>query len=88
VSLFFVNDHVVAKKVGRNIPFDIFRVALPSPPHTPIEGFAERASDVMALYGAVKLQVDYTFNGQRAEDAIYNTLADHLSASRSWAVVS
>jgi hypothetical protein len=77
VSLFFVADRLVAKRVGQDIPIDIFRVNLPSPPDaTGEEGFVRvgmKASDVKTLYGAARLEVAYTFNGQAAEHAIYQT---------------
>jgi len=80
VSVFFVADRVVAEQVRGDIPVDIFRVLLPSPPNTTSEeedeGFVlvgMNASDVKARYGAMFLDVNYTFNGQPAEHAIYET---------------
>ena len=80
VSLFFVTDRLVAKKVGQDIPVDIFRVNLPLPPDAtgedPEEEFVRigmKASDVKALYGAARLEVGYEFNGGPAEHAIYQT---------------
>lgn len=80
VSVFFVADRVVAEQVRGDIPVDIFRVALPSPPDTTSEeddeGFillGMKVSDVKSRYGAMYLDVNYTFNGQPAEHAIYET---------------
>src|SRR5262249_46467591 len=69
VSLFFVADRLIAKRVGQDIPVDIFQVNLPSSPDAtgedPVEGFPVRvgmkASDVKALYGAARLEVAYKF---------------------------
>jgi hypothetical protein len=80
VSLFFVADRLVAKSVGQDIPIDIFRINLPSPPDATdedaLEGFVRigmKASDVKTLYGAARLEVAYEFNGQAAEHVIYQT---------------
>jgi hypothetical protein len=80
VSLFFVENRLVAKRVGQSIPADIFRVFLPSPPDTmseePVETTVEvgmRASEVKAFYPTAKLDVSYRFKGQLAEHAIYRT---------------
>jgi hypothetical protein len=80
VSLFFVADRLIAKRVGQDIPADIFQVSLPSLPHStgedPVEGAVRvgmKASDVKALYGAPRLEVAYKFNGQAAEHSIYQT---------------
>jgi hypothetical protein len=81
VSVFFVDDRVVARALGTSIPSDIFRVALPLPPdptseeplQTPQAGMSE--SEVKALYGAVKLRVDYSFNRRSASRTIYETHA-------------
>jgi hypothetical protein len=80
LSVFFVADRVVAEQVPGGIPVDVFRAVLPSPPKTTSEeedeGFVlvgMKASDVKALYGAMYLDVNYTFKGQPAEHAIYET---------------
>jgi hypothetical protein len=80
VSVFFVADRVIAEQVRSDIPVDIFRVVLPSPPDTTSDDEDEefvlvgmKASDVKARYGAMYLDVNYTFNGQPAEHAIYET---------------
>jgi len=80
VSLFFVADRLVAKRIGQGIPVDLFQVNLPSPPaatvEDPVEGSVQvgmKASDVKTLYGATRLDVAYKLNGQAAEHAIYQT---------------
>jgi hypothetical protein len=76
VSLFFVSDRLIAKRVGQDIPRDIFRVTLPSPPDAMTEGPVQvgmKPSDVQALYGMPRLNVPYRFNGRLAEHAIYQT---------------
>lgn len=80
VSVFFVADRVVSEQVGADVPVDVFRVVLPSSLDTTSEeedeGFVlvgMKASDVKARYGAMYLDVNYTFNGQPAEHAIYET---------------
>jgi hypothetical protein len=74
VSVFFVADRVVAEQAGGDVPVDIFRVLLPSPRDATSEeedeGFVlvgMNASDVKARYGAMFLDVNYTFNDQPAE---------------------
>src|SRR5262249_36315875 len=87
VSVFFVADHVVAKALGRGIPPDVFHVDLPSSAESVNEDemqFAQAGmttSDILALYGAVKLRVDYTFNGQPASHVIYETRDGHSFTS-------
>jgi hypothetical protein len=96
LSVFFVADRVVAKQVGGDIPVDIFRVVLPSPPNASSEEEDEgsvlvgmKASDVKALYGATHLDVNYTVKGQPAERAIYETHSGgHLPNLHSWAASS
>ena len=80
VSFFFVADRLIAKRVGQDIPVDIFQVNLPSSPDAtgedPVEESVRvgmKAGDVTALYGAARLKVAYRFNGQAAEHAIYET---------------
>src|SRR6516225_6553082 len=80
ISTFFVENHLVAKGFGQGVPIDIFRIVLPSPSDTAAEDSDERsigigstASSVKALYGAARLDVEYRFNGQPAEHAIYET---------------
>jgi hypothetical protein len=66
VSLFFVSDRLIAKRAGQDIPRDIFRVTLPSPPEAMIEGPVQigmTASNVQALYGLPRLHVPYRSTG-------------------------
>src|SRR5262249_16448589 len=58
VSLFFVADRLVAKRVGQGIPVDLFQVNLPLPPDATGEDLVEvsvqvgmKATDVKTLYG-------------------------------------
>ena len=87
VSVFFVADRVVAKTLGRGIPPDVFHVNLPSSAESVSEDeipFAQAGmttGDVQALYGAVKLRVDYTFNGRPASHVIHETRDGHSFAS-------
>jgi hypothetical protein len=86
VSVFLFDQRVVARRLGRSIPPDILRVALPLAPEVTDEhAFDEvtgqvhaslgvRENEVRALYGAPKLHVDYTFKGRRAAYAIYATI--------------
>ena len=81
VSLFFVNDRIIAKAVGRDVPQDIFEVHLPARPEPtgttapagPSIGMT--MSDVGKLYGDQKLRVDYILNGQDASRMIIETRA-------------
>lgn len=83
-SVFFVEDRVVSKRPGSAVPADIFRVVLPAPPDPAVRNAAEEspvvgasASDLQALFGTAKLQVDYSFNGQPAAHALYETRDHH-----------
>lgn len=77
VSLYFRADRVIARAIGRNVPEDLLQVDLPSPPTAESEGrlttarVGMTASDVNALYGAVKFRVDYVFNGQPASRVVF-----------------
>ena len=87
VSVFFIGDRVVGKKAGRDLPTDIFALALPSLSHaTRAERAAEdaeasehqvqvgmTANDVNALFGAPTLRVDSAFKGRPVEYAVYDT---------------
>jgi hypothetical protein len=82
VSVYFMDDRVVAKKVGRAVPDDILRVVLPSPHDETGEEANEQlvrigmtATQVRALYGAPKVLVNSTFKGQPVEYAIFETKA-------------
>jgi hypothetical protein len=77
LSVFFRAGRVIARAVGREVPNDLFRVELPSPPNAEGEGrmLAPRlgmtTTDVDALYGAPRYRVDYVFNGQPSSHAVY-----------------
>jgi hypothetical protein len=78
-SVFFRADRVIARAVGRDVPADLFRVDLPSPPQGEGESppFAPRVgmteTDIKELCGAPLYRVDYVFNGQAASHAVYQT---------------
>ena len=77
VSVFLRDGRVVARAVGRDIPEDLFRVDLPSPPEPESEGrmptphLGMTASDIAKLYGPVKYRVDYIVNGQGASRVVF-----------------
>jgi hypothetical protein len=77
VSVYFRADRVIARAIGRDVPADLFRVELPLPPKAASEGpllmarVGMAASDVKALYGAVKFRIDYVFNGQPASRVVF-----------------
>jgi hypothetical protein len=87
VSVFLIDGRVAAKKVGRSFPTDILGFALPlapDPADDESEGIADQSqnqlvaigmkeSELRALFGAPKLEVQYTFRGHTAERAIYET---------------
>ena len=82
VSVYLMDDRVVAKKVGRAVPDDILRVVLPSLHDRTAEEVNEQlvrigmtATQVRALYGAPKVLVNSTFKGQPVEYAIFETKA-------------
>jgi len=80
LSIFFIDDRVVAMRPGWAVPQDLFRVVLPAKPGVNI---AERCdgcarigmaqSDVTRSYGAARFQVRYSFKGWPVERAIYAT---------------
>jgi len=84
-----IDARVVSKKVGTSFPADILGAVLPLAPD-PNEQIDDvrpwpkerrvaagmKASEAQALFGAPKLQVDYTFNGRPAAYAIYETNRD------------
>jgi hypothetical protein len=85
VSVFLRVDHVIAKPRGREVPANLFRVDLPSPPlaqserPTTTPHVAVRANGIEALYDAVKFRVDYVFNGQPASRVVFRLVeADDL----------
>jgi hypothetical protein len=85
VSVFLIDGHVAAKKVGRSFPADILSFALPlapDPTDDEIDDLPDwtkerpiavgiKASELQALFGTPKLHVDYKFKGRPAEYAIY-----------------
>ena len=80
VSVYLLDDRVIAKKVGRALPDDILRVVLPSPRDEMAEDESEHvvrvgmtAAQVRALYGAPQFAVSSTFKGQPAEYAVFET---------------
>lgn len=82
VSVYLMDDRVIAKKVGRAVPDDILRVVLPSLHDQTAEEVNEQlvrigmtATQVRALYGAPKVLVNSTFKGQPVEYAIFETKA-------------
>jgi hypothetical protein len=89
VSIFLIDARVVSKRVGTSFPADILGFAMPLAPDaneqiddvrtSPKErrvAVGMKASEVQALFGAPKLQVDYTFKGRPAAYAIYETNRD------------
>ena len=79
VSVFFRDGRVVARTVRREVPANLFRVALPSPPAADSEGplptprLGMTAGDITELYGPVKYRVDYVINGQPASRVVFET---------------
>jgi hypothetical protein len=79
VSVFFRDGRLVARTVGRDVPANLFRVALPSPPAAESEGrmptprLGMTAGDIAGLYGPVKYRVDYVINGQPASRVVFET---------------
>ena len=82
VSVYLIDDRVVAKNVGRALPADILRVVLPSLCDETAEEENKQfvrigmtAIQVRALYGAPKVLVNSTFKGQPVEYAVFETRA-------------
>jgi hypothetical protein len=79
VSVFFRHGRVVARTVGREVPANLFRVALPSPPAAESEGpmptprLGMTAGEIKEFYGPVKYRVDYVINGQPASRVVFET---------------
>jgi hypothetical protein len=77
VSVFFRDDRVIAKAVGRLVPADLFQVGLPSPPQAESEDPMQEprvgmtAHEVRDLVGALSFRVDYVLNGQSASREVY-----------------
>jgi hypothetical protein len=81
-SVFFRADRVIARAAGREVPPDIFRVDLPSPPQAESEGPLSKphvgmtSRDIVEHYGAAKFRVDYVCNGQPASREVYEIAGD------------
>jgi putative flavoprotein involved in K+ transport len=79
VSVFFRDGRLVARTVGREVPTNLFRVALPSPPAAESEGpmpaprLGMTAGEIKELFGPVKYRVDYVINGLPASRVIFET---------------
>ena len=79
VSVFLRDDRVIAKAVGRDLPTDLFQIALPSPPPAAGEGpmrtvhAGMTSREVEELLGAPRFRTDYVFNGEPALREIYGT---------------
>jgi hypothetical protein len=77
VSVFFRDDRVIAKAVGRQAPADLFQVDLPSPPQAESEDpmreprVGMTAHDVSDLALSLSFRVDYVLNGQPASREVY-----------------
>jgi putative flavoprotein involved in K+ transport len=75
LSVFFRAGRVIARAMGREVPDDLFRVALPSPPKAEGRMLAPRlgmtTNDIEELYGSPDYRVDYVFNGQPSSHAVY-----------------
>jgi hypothetical protein len=79
VSVFFRDDRVIAKSLGRDVPADLFRVNLPTlplaesegPMREPRVGMTER--DIRELYGAPRFRVEYARNGEQASREVYES---------------
>jgi hypothetical protein len=78
-SVFFRDERVIGKTVGRDVPAALFQVSLPLPPQSESEGPPRRprvgmtAHDVRDLAGAPRFRVDYVRNGQPASREVYET---------------
>ena len=79
VSVFFRDGRLLARTVGRDVPANLFRVALPSPPVAESEGpipaprLGMTAEEIKEFYGPVKYRVDYVINGQPASRVVFET---------------
>ena len=80
VSVYLMDDQVIAKKVGRILPADLRHVVLPTPDDETAEEDNDQvlrtgmtAAHVRALYGAPKILVTSTFKGQPVEYAVFET---------------
>jgi hypothetical protein len=79
VSVFFRDDRVIAKSVGRDVPADLFRVNLPTPPQAESEGPMRKPSvgmterDIRELCGMPRFRVEYVRNGEQASREVYES---------------
>ena len=87
LSVFLINDRVVKKQTGRDLPTDIFSFMLPvTPNQVDQQAGAEGTKsvldririgiemrDVEALFAAALMSVPYSFKGRVAEYRIYET---------------
>ena len=75
LSVFLRAGRVIARATGREVPDDLFRVELPSPPKAEGPMLAPRlgmtTTDVEDFYGVPHYRVDYVFNGQPSLRAVY-----------------
>ena len=75
LSVFFRAGRVIARAIGHEVPNDLFRVELPSPPEAEGRMLAPHlgmtTTDIEELYGAPHYHVDYLFNGQPSLHAVY-----------------
>ncbi|MCC8953639.1 hypothetical protein H8B02_09300 [Bradyrhizobium sp. Pear77] len=75
LSVFLRAGRVIARGTGREVPGDLLRVELPSPPKAESPTLAPRlgmtTNDIEELYGAPHYRVDYVFNGQPSLHAVY-----------------
>jgi hypothetical protein len=78
-SVFFRDERVIARTIGRDVPAAIFQVALPSLSPAESEGpmreprVGMTTHDVRELTGAPRFRVDYVRNGQPASREIYES---------------
>jgi hypothetical protein len=80
VSIYLMDDQVIAKKVGGILPADLLHIVLPTPDDEPAGEENDQAlrigmtaAHVRALYGAPKVLVNSSFKGQPVEYAVFET---------------
>ena len=77
VSVFFREDRVIAKSIGRAVPADLFRANLPTRPQAESEGptrdprVGATERDIRELCGTLRFRVDYVRNGEQASREVY-----------------
>ena len=90
VSVFFRDDRVIAKALGRHVTADLFHVGLPSPPQAETEvplrepRVGMTAHDVRDLAGALSLRVDYVLNGRPALREVYKSRSNETFVAFSF----